>query len=305
MLRSYPFNRNFLLFTLLAAFLIMVCVAPAYAAYPGENGALVYLQGDVGNNKPFGLVRSDNNSVTPIGPRCGGKPSAGELCPRDPVWSPDGRRLAFSYYDDLGIVDADGSDFRIIDLGSVRSPASPSWSPGGTILVFDAFETAGRRELYKVAADGTSAPKRVTFKGGMAPAWSSRGTIAFVREKNLFKLTRAGRVHRITTKGGYQPSWGPGGRAIAFVRAENNSLLSSPVDLFRYDVGRRGVRRLTGKGAVEPSWTPNGKNILFVRRGGDEVIYSVQSSGGSLTLVTSGEEGRKRSASLPDVQPRP
>jgi Tol biopolymer transport system component len=285
-----------------------VIAAPAAATSPGANGLLVYLQGDVGSTQPVGLMVSGEGERREIGPRCGGEiPPINELCPTDPVWSPDGSRLAVAYRDDLATINADGTNFRVIDLGTVRSPAAPTWSPDSRTLAFDAFETAGRRELYKVPADGSAPPRRVTFRGGQSPSWSVRGTIAFVREKNIFKLTRAGKVSRVTRRGGYQPSWGPGGRAIAFIRKNDNSLRDAPTFLYRYDVARkRGLRRLTRRPATEPSWSPDGHRILFTRaQGGNSVILSVAASGGDLQTVETGEEGRRLSVSSGDLQPIP
>ena len=280
--------------------------APSSASSPGANGLLVYVQGDVGSATPVGLMVSGGGETREIGPRCGGEVAlVTELCPSDPVWSPDGSRLAFAHGDDLATIDADGTNYRVIDLGTVRSPAAPTWSPDSATLAFDAFETAGRRELYKVAADGSAAPRRVTFRGGQSPSWSSRGTIAFVREKNIFKLTRAGAVSRVTTQGGYQPSWGPGGRVIAFVRKTDNSRRDTPTYLYRYEVAhQKALRRLTVRPATEPAWSPDGRRVLFTRReAGNSVIFSVAASGGHLQTVAEGEEGRGRNVSSGDLQP--
>jgi TolB protein len=300
--------RTACLLALVAAVLAALGVGAASAASPGGNGLLVYLQGDVGSTMPVGLMVSDGAQTREIGPRCGGEATPiAEVCPSDPVWSPDGSRLAFAQGDDLATINADGTDLRVIDLGSVRSPASPTWSPDSSELAFDAFETAGRRELYKVLADGSAGPRRVTFKGGQSPAWSSRGTIAFVRSKNIFKLTRAGVVSGVTTRGGYQPSWGPGGRVIAFVRKTDNSLRDAPTFLYRYDVaGRTALRRLTGRPASEPAWSPDGRSVLFTRReAGNSIIASVGAGGGDLRTVALGEEGRGRNVSSADLQPVP
>jgi len=285
-----------------------VVAAPAPASSPGANGLLVYLQGDVGSTRPVGLMTSGGGETREIGPRCGGAvATVNEICPSDPVWSPDGSRLAFAYGDDLATINSDGTNLQAIDLGTVRSPAAPTWSPDSRTLAFDAFETAGRRELYKVLADGSAAPKRVTFKGGQSPSWSSRGTIAFVREKNIFKMTGAGTVSRVTTRGGFQPSWGPGGRVIAFVRKAENARRVDPAFLYRYDVPRRtDLRRLTGRPATEPAWSPDGRTVLFTRAGaGNSIILSVAGGGGDLQMVALGEEGSRRNVSSADLQPVP
>src|SRR5688572_5553912 len=54
----------------------------------------------------------------------------------EPGWSPDGTQLAFANFDELAIINADGSGFQSLVTGSfVRSP---KWSPDGTRIAFSA-----------------------------------------------------------------------------------------------------------------------------------------------------------------------
>jgi dipeptidyl aminopeptidase/acylaminoacyl peptidase len=92
----------------------------------------------------------------------------------DPVWSPDGTRLAFTSIRDgnqeLYVMNADGSNVhRLTD--NPAEDAAPVWSPDGTHLAFQTNRD-GNWEIYSIAVDGTGltnltrSPAQET-----APAW--------------------------------------------------------------------------------------------------------------------------------------
>jgi Tol biopolymer transport system component len=116
---------------------------------------------------------------------------------RDPVWSPDGRRIAFVSNWQVYVINADGNRQRRLTRNGTRNLA-PAWSPDGRRI---AFESKLRRtqsspcrrcgdslvlQVYVMNADG-SKQRRLTRKGArnFAPAWSPDGrTIAFVSKRD-------------------------------------------------------------------------------------------------------------------------
>ena len=98
-----------------------------------------------------------------------------------PVWSPDGRRIAFLADEGnakgLYIVAADGADPTRI----AATLAQPAWSPDGTRI---AFAIAGR--YYSARSDGSDVevltyPNRTTFQAYEGLSWSPDGSeIRFV-----------------------------------------------------------------------------------------------------------------------------
>jgi len=110
-----------------------------------------------------------------------------------PVWSPDGRRIAFDVSgegegDKVYAMAADGSELTLLSSGPIGSgPGRPLWSPDGTQVVF--FSTPGSpgafsAEVWVIKADG-SEPRRL-YQGSCcigtwaAPIWSPDGRyIAF------------------------------------------------------------------------------------------------------------------------------
>jgi TolB protein len=105
----------------------------------------------------------------------------------DPIWSPDGTRIAFDRYEGcsrLFSARVDGSDLRELTPGRCRS-VEPQWSAGGGQPIV--FRQAG--EIFVMAADG-SGVRSVSGSpraGDTAPQWSPDGSaLAFdsVRDGN-------------------------------------------------------------------------------------------------------------------------
>ena len=79
-----------------------------------------------------------------------------------PVASPDGRRIAYLGYDDkrmgyhntrLYVMDADGSNSRVLTESLDRSVQSPVWSRDGR-SVYVAYDDQGRTKVARVSLDG-------------------------------------------------------------------------------------------------------------------------------------------------------
>jgi molecular chaperone DnaK len=99
----------------------------------------------------------------------------------DPIWSPDGLRIAYTrsvpfggkglWTSHIWVVNADGTGARAITSGPSKD-WDPTWSPDGTWIAF----TRGQSEhpaIYCVRADGSD-PRRLTAGNAQEghPAWS-------------------------------------------------------------------------------------------------------------------------------------
>jgi TolB protein len=193
---------------------------------------------------------------------------------RDPVWSPDGRQIAFASHQDGNwelylYTLADGSTSRLTyDLAFQGGPA---WSPDGQWLVYESYP-AGNLDVYIMRLNSSEAPIRLPGNSDAAdfsPAWSPDGRrIAFVswRDGNqdiyVFNLDDQSVTNLTNTPDRDEdyPVWHPDPAA----------------DLIAYsalDAGFEKVFVESASGAAaqpqavalgeRPAWSPDGRSLIF------------------------------------------
>jgi Tol biopolymer transport system component len=218
-----------------------------------------------------------------------------------PVWSPDGRRIAFLNKRDGGkeiyVVSADGRGQRRLARDATFF-ATPGWSPDGRTLAFEGVRD-GTTGVYSVNADG-SGQRRLARNGG-APAWSPDGQkIAFFSASKIYVMNADGSEHQALTKQivgrNRSLAWSPDGRKLAFLRGRGCNDFTFSLYVVRSDGS--GLRDLTsklgalncggGSPASDPAWSPDGRKLAFVRlnAGFGEPIYVVKADGSGLRRLT-------------------
>ncbi len=179
-----------------------------------------------------------------------------------PVWSPDGKRLAFVQGDRRG-----NSDIMVLDLLTGRArrltdgngiSTEPSWNPQGTQIAFTS-DREGGPQVFLMQDDGSNL-RRLTGEGlyNASPAWSPNGAmVAYVsRFEGKFDLfvykLGEGKAYQITTgvSTSESPAWSPDERRLVFT---SNRFGSS--QLFTTDLSGRQIVRLTELSACQsPRW---------------------------------------------------
>jgi Tol biopolymer transport system component/PKD repeat protein len=225
----------------------------------------------------------------------------------DPVWSPDGMRLAFQRRGEILVV-AGGGGTPVNLTNHSAFDQAPAWSPDGARIAF-ASDRGGQKELYVMDAAGGSNVARLTNGVGFfgRPDWSADGArIAFdcmLESGNLdvcaINADGTG-FARLTSDpasdGG--ADWSPAGQ-IAFATGRYGA--TAEIAVMNGDGS--GVRRVAaGVVGIDPDWSPDGARILFAD--GGSTVYVMQANGANIAVVTNSASGALGDAWYA-VQPQP
>lgn len=151
---------------------------------------------------------------------------------RNPVWSPNGDKIAYEVVSgeaasDIWVMDADGSGKQRLTTSGKAS--SPSWSPDSRKIAYrDQPSGASVGTIHLMNADGT----------GKAKLWVN------------------------TTFEEYDPVWSPTGDRIAF---RSVVIMVAATEIFVVNTDGTGEVRLTNNSAEERyvTWSPDGKKIAY------------------------------------------
>jgi Tol biopolymer transport system component len=215
----------------------------------------------------------------------------------DPVWSPDGTRIAYISYaggagTDIYVINADGSNPRKVS-GDQGSNANPVWSADGQQI---AFERRWNGTFNMFVTDLNSDAIQLfdsTFTTILSLSWSPDGQqVAFAgadveNQTDIFVRNRDGGEARNLTlnqaTAGW-PIWSPDSQTIAYY-----SWPSVANDIFVHDVETGETHNLTNTFANETNavWSLDGRQIAFTS--GDErnaEIYLIEVDTGQITRLT-------------------
>jgi MYXO-CTERM domain-containing protein len=181
-----------------------------------------------------------------------------------PVWSPDGRRVAFSGEDGRGVYVFDLRRGELLTVTEAPSAGyAVRWSPAGDLLAFKAFVPDGTRALpwqvpvvFDVEARRLVPLGRPVARAGV-PSFAASGAIAVSEGDRVLLFDAAGRPLAEHAVGGYSnlTPLAPGGDRVAY----NDDLDA----IWVLDTATGARSRVTAGGAWHsPVWSPDGQRLL-------------------------------------------
>lgn len=287
---------------------LILLLAAAAVLYVGSRPRLIVPFGVASNGLTAYSKAGDIFTLDPAG----GSPHAiviGSTQDHDPVWSPDGARIAFQRAtaggETLVMVDADGSHQILATTEPLVELNTIAWSPDGRSLAITSNVT-GRRTITLV--DTSTGGARVLDVGMSAEEvyWRPSGDreLVFLGESaagmGLYLIATDGSrpkeeiVHAASGTGLLPNGWSPDGRRVAFHQIEQIVIGMSVYRIHVLDLNTHadvvvassaGDRNSAGFG----KWSPDGSRIVFLD-GGDDCACNwlsvASSNGGPGTKIT-------------------
>jgi TolB protein len=214
------------------------------------------------------------------------------------VGEPTGR-VAYNTREELWVMDADGSNRKLLDRSPQGFAYAPTWSPDGTKLAY-MRSIGGVNGIFVL--DLTSSHERQISPDGVAPEWSPDGSrLAFVAPTGLALMSPDGTGVTDLGVRGDCPTWSPDGDRLAYCAMEGE--LTEESDLYVTSVDGSQNRRLTQDPGIEDpvAWSPDGERIAFFsRRTTDGDTYLIDVDGSDVVQLTDDPGAQVANAWLPD-----
>jgi Tol biopolymer transport system component len=273
------------------------------------DGNLILYQAEQGNSNVMNLINWDGGDMHKLPSNVNGY---------YPVWSPDGKKIAYFSYDKywaLYTVNPDGTEITKL-TGNTVWPSPVSWSPDGTKLVFNpSHNTESYSYIAVVDSDGSNYLALTSGKYlASNPVWSPTEDLILYNvlqgdRMQIFATNADGTIqYRLTDSAGgnSDPVWSPDGKQIAFVSWRDSVNPDTCTDgdcnyeIYVMNADGSDQIRLTDHPAEDwaPVWSPDGTRIAFQSLRNESArpqdcgnkcnseIYVIDSNGNNLTRIT-------------------
>jgi gamma-glutamyltranspeptidase/glutathione hydrolase len=207
-------------------------------------------------------------------------PTAQATGVREASWSPDGKRLAVTYFDAIWTMAPDGKEAkRLVPRPTAwESQRDPTWSPDGRSIAL-AAETNGEFDLWIAPAAGGPARQLTTAPGDERwPSWTRDGRLVFSHRapKGAWQLyvvnaDGTGAMAKLTPddRAEWQGTVSPDGTSVAFMSDRDVDTVGA-ADLWvrplvSSSASAGAAVRLTTAAGVEshPAWAPDSMRVAY------------------------------------------
>jgi Tol biopolymer transport system component len=215
-----------------------------------------------------------------------------------PVWSPDGKWIAYASEDPLFDAYVVASDGSVPPRQITSGPAADApvyWLNDGSAVVVNRTNVGDEHPVAVPLNGGAERRLGPVMRGDLHGVWSPDGAYFGFdlhesgRNTIWVQDSAAGSAPRqLTTEGfenaGGTSQWSPDSRQIVYTSRRTGTL-----DIHVMDVATGQSRQLTNdiRDDLLPRWSPDGKWIAFVSdRGGQRDLWVMPSAGGEATRLT-------------------
>ncbi|MCP2167556.1 TolB family protein [Goodfellowiella coeruleoviolacea] len=259
--------------------------APAWAAFPGDNGRIYFTDQDTDSDKEIYSINPNGSGLTKITNNKDDDSNA--------AVNADNTRIAFtrlsSGSNQLWTMNVDGSNQTQVTRGESIADGPIDWSPDGTRIVY----TDSSSTLTTIHPDGTG----MTSLGvkGSAAAWSPDGTRIVYADSsdNIATVNVDGTDATQLTSYEFPqfagaPDWSPDGTRIVY---SWTSFSPSASQIYVMNADGSDQARLTNDTALNgsPSWSPDGSKITLTVTD-DPGVMNVDGTGKSVLAAIPGFE---------------
>lgn len=292
----------------LALLVALIPTRPAYAAFPGLNGRVLFTSSHTGNNEIYSM-RLDGSDVQQL--------TNNPASDNEPAVSPDGTKFAFRTNRDgnneIYVANIDGSNPTNASNRSFSNDGHPGWSPDGKKVIFkgSTIRFIYITDLENPTPQGSVETNATTNFGVQWPVWSPDGT-KFAYNHNV---SGSGAIVRtigsdgvgdtIITNGPGQdlkPQWSPDNTHLTFYSTRDGNSA-----IYTMNANGSNQTRVTEAAASyndsHPDWSPDGGKMIFVSdRTGSADIYLRDINSETEINLTNGSQLLSLAAG-PSIQP--